>query len=547
MFQSVVQTGLECGRRRRASVGKAVSGFELSRLSPRVALRSVTSILVTWIILFSPVCLSAQCLCGAFSSGPTAFVDKAEQLDLIALVETVALMHPEAPDLNASALFQIRAVYKGEPAISVNQLLILRPDSVPKIGQQFIAFGSQNWLTGQFDSFDISEPSDLRLAYCARLKELSVDRVRRLSFFLPHIESHDTLNSLDAFEAFERATLPEIEEVSPEYSRKNLRLWLRHPEISETRKSCYALMLGTCAQTVDGKLLDELIFDVVAPVPPNTEDPQLISPVEMVADFDDAPPVQEPPEENDEGVFPNVDRVNLFTGYLLARGEHALQRIEERIFRDRRGTPQDVTDALAALFSVQSFAVERISLDRIKHSVRGLLKRRDCRALAIKSLQRLNDWSARGEVMELYTLEDEMSQEVLGAVESYLNACPTKDPTIGQNRDESAISFQVNQILVYEKLLYHPEFAHTAVVELHAAGDWSVQDQIFLLYFMCAAEDQGLQQAIIRYLTECSKQARWLKSPSWQPLFSAERARLSVEFLRILSPVMVAKAQKSAI
>ncbi|MDB5388920.1 MAG: hypothetical protein JWM11_4566 [Planctomycetaceae bacterium] len=110
-------------------------------------------------------------------------------------------------------------------------------------------------------------------------------------------------------------------------------------------------------------------------------------------------------------------------GYLLSRGDRALDRIDERILQDQTASSDNKFVAEYTLMLIWEQAQDRISPEQLRRSMRNLLNDSETAGVAINNLTEWRDWSIQDRLVEMYQQPGFNSAEIKQAILNYLTAC----------------------------------------------------------------------------------------------------------------------------
>ena len=263
-----------------------------------------------------------------------------------------------------------------------------------KSGDLFLLLGT---LGGEvLDWGSPLEVSRLGFEYMKLSPKPDQPAAQRLPYFLKYLEHSDRLIGDDAFGEFANASYADVVLLAKDLPREKLRGWLTDKETSAGRLGLYGMMLGLCGTADDVTLMEHKILEV-------TEDFRL-----------------------------GIDGV--MGGYLLLTGETGLTVLEEQKLKDKNAPFSETYAAMQALRFMWQYGGNRISLERLRQSMRILLDRPELADLVIADLSRMKDWSQMDRLMTLYDDEAYNVPSIKRAVVRFLLA-GTKDT--GEKKDEN--------------------------------------------------------------------------------------------------------------
>ena len=212
--------------------------------------------------------------------------------------------------------------------------------------------------------------------------------VQRLTYFLKYLEHPDKMIGDDAFGEFANASYADVVLLAKEMPLDKLRGWLTAKETSAGRLGLYGMMLGLCGTDADVKLMEQKILET-------TDDFRL-----------------------------GIDGV--MGGYLLLTGDKGLAVIDEKKLKDKKAPFSETYAAMQALRFMWQYGDGRISLERLRQSMRILLERPELADLVIADLSRMKDWSMQDRLMAMYDDEAYNVPSIKRAIVRYMLA-GTKD------------------------------------------------------------------------------------------------------------------------
>ena len=113
-------------------------------------------------------------------------------------------------------------------------------------------------------------------------------------------------------------------------------------------------------------------------------------------------------------------------GYLLLTGDKGLAVIDEKKLKDKKAPFSETYAAMQALRFMWQYGDGRISLERLRQSMRILLERPELADLVIADLSRMKDWSMQDRLMAMYDDEAYNVPSIKRAIVRYMLA-GTKD------------------------------------------------------------------------------------------------------------------------
>ena len=110
----------------------------------------------------------------------------------------------------------------------------------------------------------------------------------------------------------------------------------------------------------------------------------------------------------------------LISGYLVLAGEKGLDAIDKSKLQNKKAAFSETYAAAQALRFMWTYGNGRISQDRLRQSMRGLLDRPELADLVIADLARWEDWSVMDRLMKSYGKEDYSHPPVKRAIVRYM-------------------------------------------------------------------------------------------------------------------------------
>lgn len=249
--------------------------------------------------------------------------------------------------------------------------------------------------------------------YVKKLPSPENDPVKRLAFFLKHLENPDQLISDDAYNEFANAPYEQVTQLSDQLPRENIRKWIKDPNTSVTRLGFYGLLLGLCGEKEDLALMEAKITE-------KTTDYRL-----------------------------GIDGV--MGGYLLLAGEKGLDLLDRTKIKKSDNPAEDapfseVYAAMQALRFMWQYGDGKISKDRMRKSMRILLERPDLTDLVINDLSRWKDWGVSDKLMEMYYEEQYELPSIKRAIAGFFIIC-AKDMPEGEDVEKPAHVIKAEKFL----------------------------------------------------------------------------------------------------
>ena len=250
-----------------------------------------------------------------------------------------------------------------------------------KKGDLFLLFGTQGKEIEWNNPLEVSETT---YQYIAQAPSLKAPTNKRLEYFVKFLESSDQLISNDAFGEFANAPYEDIVKIQHKLDRVKIAKWLADPDTLPNRLALYALLLGLCGNDDDARM--------------------------MLAKIN-LPPAG----------FP-LGMDGLISGYLVLAGEKGLDAIDASKLQNKNASFSEVYAAAQGVRFLWTYGNGRISQDRLRKSMRGLLDRPEIVDLVIADLARWEDWSVMDRLMKNYGKGDYSQLAVKRAIVRYMLA-----------------------------------------------------------------------------------------------------------------------------
>ena len=240
------------------------------------------------------------------------------------------------------------------------------------------------------------EVSKSAYEYMRNSPKPSLQAGERLTYFLKYLETDDKMIADDAFGEFANAAYADVAKLSKELPREKLRKWLTSKEVSPGRLGLYGMMLGLCGKEEDARLMEAKIME-------QTDDFRL-----------------------------GVD--GIMGGYLLLTGDKGLALLETQKLINPKAPFSETYAAMQALRFMWQYGDGRISVPRLRESMRLLLDRPELADLVIADLSRMKDWSVQDKLMKMYDEETNIPSVKRAIVRYMLSS--TKDT--GEKKPDAA-------------------------------------------------------------------------------------------------------------
>ncbi len=302
-----------------------------------------------------------------------------------------------------------------EPAVNAAEGISFKKNETIKLPRPFFAkLGTTCLLLGtKSDEMRWDTPLEATAESYRYLKaapQYGKPNAVRLSYFLPHLESPDSLIATDAFAEFALSPYEIVESMASQLPREKLRGWLNDSKTVPARLGLFGLMLGLCGDLADADLLRGKITE----------------------------PIKES----------SLGRDGMIFGYLLLTGSKGLAWIDESKLGKREPTLDedqvklrqrldDITAVVQALEVLWTTGRHGISRERLKLSLRRVLAWPEVGGRVVADLALWQDWSVQDQLMKLYESEHE-DRRLQEAILGYFFAAASAKPS------ESALQAQAN-------------------------------------------------------------------------------------------------------
>ena len=371
---------------------------------------TISGTLIASIVLYWASLVSACPFCTALPNTVSDDLQEATTA-VVAKCESVSL----AADGIVRCKLRITEVIKGDP--------LLKDSMVEASANHKLPVGAPVWLVSFEEQSSSWAPpvniSSASVSYLKGLRTISENGPERLRFFLPFLQNTDEFVAADAYNEFAEATLEDIEGLKDQLDRQWVIDQLRDLSVPlHQRRLCWTF-LSQC-----GKLKDTNLFD--ESVQARQADPQF---------------------------EPGMNAA--ISCYVRLGGEAALARIE----RDYLVNPSaKFSDAFAAIHAIRVHGTELkiISRSRLARALRLALARSDLADLVIPDLARWKDWSAIGQVVELFQASNDENRLLKPTIVMYLKACPLPQASVALERlrrvDSKSVQDAESSMMLYPGL-----------------------------------------------------------------------------------------------
>jgi hypothetical protein len=316
----------------------------------------------------------------------------AEQIATSDAAVLVAWLSSEKGDVDRGlpgrTVYQVKSVLRDKAGdLKTGQKITVDRPRTGEAGQQFLLMALDE---GPLDWNDPLPMNDLAATYLRDAPSPDTPVRERLSFYLKHLDSADSIIANDAFSEFAAARYEDVVAVSSEVTPKKVHGWLADPLCDPLRIGFYGMLLGIVGGPREAEYLKTRIL----------EDAQ-----EYRAGVD-----------------------GMICGYLLITGAEGLDVIDAAKLQNTEAASSETYAALSALRFMWTYAPERIPRERLRASMRTILDRPDLADLVIADLARWEDWSVMDRLLEIYADEQNAVPAVKRAVVRYLLAAERARP-----------------------------------------------------------------------------------------------------------------------
>ncbi|MDA0834407.1 MAG: hypothetical protein O2955_06180 [Planctomycetota bacterium] len=232
---------------------------------------------------------------------------------------------------------------------------------------------------------------------------------KRLAFFVKYLEDPDPQIATDAHAEFEQASYDDIKVLAHDFPRDRLRAALADNDWSRGRIRLYGIMLGICGSSNDAEEMRRYIAS---------------------------------PSEGDFRV--GIDGV--IAGYLLLTGEAGLNFIEDTRLHNKTVPFSETYAAMQALRFMWQNGDDRISLERLRQSMRILIDRPELAELVIADLARWKDWESQERLAALYGSKEYNTLAIKRAIVRFLLKSMRDIPEMGEDVRNSDVKLPQHAI-----------------------------------------------------------------------------------------------------
>ncbi len=298
--------------------------------------------------------------------------------DVVALVQWKAGRAPTG--MLGSTTFSVVEIARGpKEAVKKDEQIKITQYQAGKKGDLFLLFGMQGKEIEWEKPLEVTETT---YQYLVQAPSLKAPTPKRLEYFVKFLESADQLVSNDAYGEFANAPYEDIVKIKHKLDRVKVGKWLTNPDTLPNRLALYALLLGLCGNEEDSRMMLAKINQPAAGFPLGLD--------------------------------------GLISGYLVLAGEKGLDAIDKSKLQNKQAVFSEIYAAAQALRFMWTYGDGRISQDRLRQSMRGLLDNPDLADLVIADLARWEDWSVLDRLMKAYGKGDYSQPAVKRAVVRYM-------------------------------------------------------------------------------------------------------------------------------
>lgn len=297
--------------------------------------------------------------------------------DVVALVQWKAGRAPTG--MLGSTTFSVVEIARGpKDAVKKDEQIKITQYQAGKKGDLFLLFGTQGKEIEWNSPLEVTETT---YQYLVQAPSLKAPTPKRLEYFVKFLESSDQLVSNDAFGEFANAPYEDIVLIKHKLDRVKIGKWLANPDTLPNRLALYGLLLGLCGNEEDSRMMLAKINQPAAGFPLGLD--------------------------------------GLISGYLVLAGDKGLDAIDKSKLQNKKAEFSEIYAAAQALRFMWTYGDGRISQDRLRQSMRGLLDNPDLADLVIADLARWEDWSVMDRLMKAYGKGDYSQPAVKRAIVRY--------------------------------------------------------------------------------------------------------------------------------
>ena len=337
-------------------------------MKSRLLIALAVSLVVSQVALACPFC----------SAPSLTLSEQLTQADAAVLVQWVDGKMPTEKSAGTTT-YSIVEVSRGPKDLKKDEKITVPRFRAGKKGDLFLLFGTKD---KEIDWSSPLEVTETTYQYIVQAPSPESPVTKRLEYFLKFLESSDQLVSNDAYGEFANAPYEDIVKIKGKMDRAKIAKWIVSKETSVTRLGLYGLLLGLCGNDEDIKMMEAKI------------------------------------EEQTQDFRLGID--GLISGYLLLTGDKGLDVIDKSKLIDKKIQFSETYAAMQALRFMWTYGNGRISKERLRQSMRGLLDRWELADLVVADLARWEDWSVQERLMKLYGEGDYNIPSIKRAIVRYL-------------------------------------------------------------------------------------------------------------------------------
>ncbi len=335
---------------------------------------------------------SVALACCPFCSAPSlTLTEQFSEADAVVLVQWVG-GEPSTEVDPGTTEFEVLDIprNKGIKLTKGKNLKVPRYRAAKK-GDMYVLMGRQ----GAKFEWDTTLPVTAKsYEYMSKAPSPDIATRKRLEYFMKFLEDPDEMIAMDAYGEFANAPYADITPLRKKLPRKKLLKWVTDAKTSPTRLGLYGLLLGLCGTQEDAKEMEKFII--------------------------------QPSEDYRLGLD------GVLSGYLLITGPKGLDVIDRTKLAatmklpDGEVTEVPFSEAYAVVSAIRfmwSEGGKAIPRERLKKSMRLLLKQPRLVDLVIPDLARWKDWEIAPKLYEMYG-KDEFDQRAIKlAIVKFLIHC----------------------------------------------------------------------------------------------------------------------------
>lgn len=287
------------------------------------------------------------------------------QSDYAALAQFVASVKPQGDDRGQSEFEIVRLEQNANQTFAVKQRVKIPRYVNGEPGELYLLTGAADDVVLWDEPLAISETA---FNYVVQSPSAELPWKDRLEYYMRFLEFPDEQIATDAFTEVSKAPYEAVRDASGQLPVEKLRRWVFEKEAIPVRHGLYGMLLGLCGDESDAVRLRAVI------------------------------------EEEGADFRFGVD--GMMGGYMLLLGEPALEVIEQSKLQNPDAAFAEVYSAMNALRFMWTYGDGRISRDRLRQAMRGLLERPKLTELVVRDLARWEDWKALELLQKIYSDPD---------------------------------------------------------------------------------------------------------------------------------------------